>query len=415
MPPPRRSIARFVEQASGSGGTLDPLTDAHLRRSLAVPYACSPALRARWDAADLGPSQERARAAARLLVDARAGEGARRGDGPARRHRHRPAAGLGRWSWRPERQRRRRRGASTSPSGSSTCSPTACSSRSPDGSTTPTTRSAGARPSSRRRCPSGRRPPSPFGCSARWRSTTTASATDAPELHRTRVRELLSLLVVERTVSRDRAIDLLWPDLDPTKGRANLRVTLGHLQRLLEPERSQGAATYFVRGDVQQLQLADVPGLEVDAWAVEAALAGAEAHRRQGDAVGRIEHLRTAVADWRGRPLADLDRVSELDHVARAVEARLIDAALTLGELELVGGASATAAALAEQVAGRRPLPRAGPPPGDRLPPAGPRPAGHGGRRRPPRAACSTSSAPTPTPRPRSSCATPPSGSAPST
>ena len=134
--------------------------------------------------------------------------------------------------------------------------------------------------------------------------------TDAPEMHRTRVRELLCLLVVEGTVSRDRTIDLLWPDLDPTKGRANLRVTLGHLQRLLEPGRSQGGATYFVRGDVQQLQLADVPGLEVDAWAVDAALAGAEADRRHGDAAGRIDHLRIAVAHWRGRPLADLDRVS---------------------------------------------------------------------------------------------------------
>ncbi len=155
--------------------------------------------------------------------------------------------------------------------------------------------------------------------------------TDAPEMHRTRVRELLCLLVVEGTVSRDRAIDLLWPDLDPTKGRANLRVTLGHLQRLLEPGRSQGGATYFVRGDVQQLQLAEVPGLEVDAWAVEAALAGAEADRRRGDAAGRIEHLRIAVAHWRGRPLADLDRVSELDHVARAFEARLVEAAADPG------------------------------------------------------------------------------------
>jgi DNA-binding SARP family transcriptional activator len=173
---------------------------------------------------------------------------------------------------------------------------------------------------------------------------------DAPELHRSRVRELLSLLVVERTVSRDRAIDLLWPDLEPAKGRANLRVTLGHLQRLLEPGRSQRGATYFVRSDVQHLQLAEVPGLEVDAWVVDAALAAAEACRRHGDAAGRIEQLRLAAGRWRGRPLADLDRIGALDHVARAVEARLIDAALTLGELELVGGRSAVAAGLAEQV-----------------------------------------------------------------
>ena len=56
-------VTRFVE-----AGPLDPLTDAHLRRSLAVPYVCSPELRRGWDAADLGPSQQRARAAARLLA-----------------------------------------------------------------------------------------------------------------------------------------------------------------------------------------------------------------------------------------------------------------------------------------------------------------------------------------------------------
>ena len=87
-----------------------------------------------------------------------------------------------------------------------------------------------------------------------------AHPVDTPELHRTRVRELLSVLVVERTVSRDRVIDLLWPDLDPTRGRANLRVTLRHLQRVLEPDRGQGSAPYFLRGDAQQLRLVSVPG-----------------------------------------------------------------------------------------------------------------------------------------------------------
>ena len=342
-------ITRFVEQAAGSGGAFDPLTDAHLRRSLAVPYACSPALRAQWDSAALGPSQERARAAARLLVDARAERVPAEATVPldaivtalplawAVELAARAAAAKAAW------------GADLA---------VRLVDLFPDGVLQQITRRLDDPDDMVRRGAAivsqamPVRPPATVAIRVLGPLAVHHDGlpTDAPELHRTRVRELLSLLVVERTVSRDRAIDLLWPDLDPTKGRANLRVTLGHLQRLLEPGRSQGGATYFVRGDVQQLQLAEVPGLEVDAWAVEAALAGAEAHRRQGDAVGRIEHLRIAVAHWRGRPLADLDRVSELDHVARAVEARLIDAALTLGELELVGGASAIAAALAEQV-----------------------------------------------------------------
>ena len=174
---------------------------------------------------------------------------------------------------------------------------------------------------------------------------------DGPEVSRTRVRELLSLLVVERTVSRDRVVDLLWPELAPERGRANLRVTLRHLQRLVEPDRSQGTAPYFLRGDAQQLHLVAVPGLEVDVWEVEDLLAEAEAARRRGDQAGRIGHLRTAADLWRGRrPLPDLERLADLDHVARHLNARLVEAALTLGELELVGGSVDAAATLADQV-----------------------------------------------------------------
>jgi LuxR family transcriptional regulator, maltose regulon positive regulatory protein len=175
-------------------------------------------------------------------------------------------------------------------------------------------------------------------------------AVDAPEVHRTRVRELLSLLVVERTVSRDRVIDGLWPDLDPSRGRANLRVTLRHLQRVLEPDRAQGSSPYFVRGDTRQLQLADVPGLEVDLWEAEDHLVRAEAARREGDAAGRIDHLRAAAGLWQGRALPDLDRVADLDQASRHLETRLAEAAVTLGELELVGGAARAAATLAERV-----------------------------------------------------------------
>ena len=179
---------------------------------------------------------------------------------------------------------------------------------------------------------------------------------DTPELHRIRVRELLSVLVVERTVTRDRVIDLLWPDLDPTRGRANLRVTLRHLQRVLEPARGQGSSPYFLRGDAQQLRLVSVPGLDVDSWQVEDLLARSEAARRRGDSAGRIDHLRAAVRRWRGgRPLADLERLADLSHVARHFEARLVDAAVTLGEIELVEGAVDAAATLADRVLGADP------------------------------------------------------------
>jgi DNA-binding SARP family transcriptional activator len=178
---------------------------------------------------------------------------------------------------------------------------------------------------------------------------------DAPELRRSRVRQLLALLVAERSMSRERAIDLLWPDLDLDKGRANLRVTLGHLQRILEPDRKPRSAPYFLRVDAEQLRLAEVAGLEVDHWQVDALLTAAADAARRGDQPERIAALRAAVDLWRGRPLADLDPMAEPSHLGPRLEARIVDAAVTLGELELVAGAPGAATLLAERVRDRDP------------------------------------------------------------
>jgi LuxR family transcriptional regulator, maltose regulon positive regulatory protein len=337
------AMARFVDH-----GPLDPFTDAHLRRTPAVPYVCSAELRRRWDAVELGPSQTRALDAARLLLAARAG---------------------------------------SVPAGPPTVAASACTAL-----PFPWTVELSCRVAARAAWGADvavqltdlfgdavaaeldRRLADPDASVRRGaaavlqampaRPATTVSVgvlgplevrrdgrmVDTPELHRIRVRELLSLLVVDRTVSRDRAIDLLWPELDPDRGRANLRVTLRHLRRVLEPDRTSGSAPYLLRGDAHQLRLAPVPGLEVDCWEAQDHLDRAEAARRRGDASSRVDELRSAVARWRGRPLPDLDRMVELDRAARHLESRLLEAAVTLGELELVGGAADAAGRLAERV-----------------------------------------------------------------
>jgi LuxR family transcriptional regulator, maltose regulon positive regulatory protein len=338
-------VARFVDT-----DPLDPLTDAHLRRSLAVPYVCSPELRRRWDAADLGPSQQRARAAARLLLDSRAGTVP---SGPpdvlpsvctalplawsVELAARAAAAGA---PWGPELAVRL-----TDLLGEGVTGEITRRLEDPDR----TVRRGAA--AVLHALPA--RPPATVGIRVLGPLEVhhDGRPVDTPEMHRSRVRELLSVLVVERTVSRDRVIDLLWPDLDPIRGRANLRVTLRHLQRVLEPSRGQGSSPYFLRGDAQHLRLVAVPGLDVDSWQAEDLLARSEAARRQGDSSARIEHLRAAVGRWRGgRAFADLERLADLDHVARHLDARLVDAAVTLGELELVGGAVDAAATLADRV-----------------------------------------------------------------
>jgi DNA-binding SARP family transcriptional activator len=337
------AVARFVDQ-----GPPDPFTEAHLRRTPAVPYACSAELRRRWDAADLGPSQARAREAARLLLAARSGSV------PAAPPEVATSACTALpFPWTVELACRV---AAKAPWGADLvvqltdlfgqevaaeldrrlADPDPAVRRGADA----VVRALPARPAGAVR----------IGVLGPLEVRRDGRPVDPPELHRIRVRELLSLLVVDRTVSRDRAIDLLWPELDPERGRPNLRVTLRHLQRVLEPDRASGAAPYFVRGDARQLRLAPVPGLEVDCWEAEGHLDRAEEARRRGDAGARVDELRAAVAQWRGRPLPDLDRLTDLDRAARHLEARLVDAAVTLGELELVGGAADAAATLAERV-----------------------------------------------------------------
>jgi DNA-binding SARP family transcriptional activator len=340
-----------------AAGPPDRVTDMHLRRALAVPYVCSVDLRRAWDEADLGPSQRRARTAARLLVDARMGQVPTRPDVPL------PAvcAALP-LPWSVELAVR---AAAKAPWGVDLA--ILLTDLLGEGVPREVARLGGGDTAARpggggdaalrrgaaavlRALPSRPAAAVRIGVLGPLEVRLDDAVCDEPEIHRTRVRELLSLLAAERTVSRDRVVDVLWPELDPGRGRANLRVTLRHLQRVLEPDRGQGSAPYFLRGDTQQLVLADVPGLAVDLWEAEDRLARAEAARRAGDAAGRIEQLRAAAALWRGRPLADLDRVAEAEHLSRHLEARLADAAVTLGELELVGGAADAAATLAARV-----------------------------------------------------------------
>lgn len=342
-------VGRIVDAAP-----LDPFTDAYLRRSLAVPYICSDQLRARWDGEELGPSHERARLVARALLDARSGRVP--ANAPASFDTIAAALPL---PWSLELAARATGAdAAWGPSlalrlvdrfGEATAAPLAHLA----GHRDPRLREGARR--TLRAVPV--RPPGPVeirvvGPLEVWRN---GELVDVPELRRERVRELLSLLVAERRVTRERVVDVLWPALDLARGRANLRVTLGHLQRVLEPARPYRSAPYFLRVDVDQLRLAEVAGLDVDAWQVDQLLDSAAAAARRGDHGERLALLRAVVSRWRGRPLPDLDRMAASSHLGPRLEARIVEAAVTLGELELVAGASDAATLLADRVRDRDP------------------------------------------------------------
>ncbi|MCU0490080.1 MAG: HEAT repeat domain-containing protein [Chloroflexaceae bacterium] len=63
-----------------------------------------------------------------------------------------------------------------------------------------------------------------------------------------KARQLLQFFLVERgrMIARDRIMDVLWPGLETESASNNLRVTLSRLTRALEPERPEGAPTYYI-------------------------------------------------------------------------------------------------------------------------------------------------------------------------
>ncbi|HKE74637.1 MAG TPA: BTAD domain-containing putative transcriptional regulator [Acidimicrobiales bacterium] len=326
----------------------DPLADALLRRSPAIGYVCSPTLAVRWDGQALGPSQRRACAVAQALVTARAGRV------PAREPAPPPTVATALpLPWAVELAVRA--AAAGTPWGAPLVGD--LHERFGDPVASELMRWAGHGDDRARAAAAelwGTLPvAAPAAVEIRvlgelevWRDGRPVGGA---ELRRARVRELLTVLVVERALTRDRAMDLLWPGLDVERARGNLRVTLSHLRRLLEPGRPAGDPAYFVRADSEHVRLPEVAGLTVDLWEAQRCLADADAARRAGDVGARADRLGAATARWRGRPLPDLDRVADLATVGHQVTATLVDAVLERGELDLIAGSARRAAACADR------------------------------------------------------------------
>ncbi|HEY8546440.1 MAG TPA: BTAD domain-containing putative transcriptional regulator, partial [Acidimicrobiales bacterium] len=160
--------------------------------------------------------------------------------------------------------------------------------------------------------------------------------TSRPEWGRERVRSLLCWLVARRRVTRTETEAALWPEFDAATAGANLRTTLGYLQRVLEPGRAAGDAPFHVRADGDALLLAE-EAVTVDAWEFERLLdeaADAEAAGAPSVALAAYER---AVALWRGDYLVDVydDWAGpERDRL----RARYLAGAVRAGELQLAAG-----------------------------------------------------------------------------
>ena len=329
------TAARLVAQVVATHAD-SPILDQHLRRFLPLVYVLDPSVRARWDDAPMGPTHEHARRASRCLIDLRTGH-ARRGppldpgkvftafplpwaiELAALLHGGRQADGLALAGWlvdqvpEPARAELRHFAGSGAP-----CGPAAADllARLPATPTRPLEIAV-------------------LGpLQVAFGGVPAAPAT----LRRTRVRTLLTLLVVHRTLSRERATDLLWPDLSARDGARNLRVTLTYLRQLLEPGRPTGEASYHLRADGTTIALHPSDHLVVDLWELRRLRRDTERHRGEGDPGRTIALLGAATAWWRGEPLADLAGIIGHEHEIEHVRVMQLESLLELGELRLVRG-----------------------------------------------------------------------------
>jgi DNA-binding SARP family transcriptional activator/tetratricopeptide (TPR) repeat protein len=151
-----------------------------------------------------------------------------------------------------------------------------------------------------------------------------------------RQRALLAMLLfhANERVTTDRLVDALWPDVPPKSYASNLHTYVSRLRDRL------GAAIDHA-GPGYRLHVADT---DLDLLMFRAARNRGRAAITAGDPHAAAGHLRTALAQWRDRPLADLTLPALDAEVARLETERLtvfedcVDAELAAGRhAELVG------------------------------------------------------------------------------
>jgi DNA-binding SARP family transcriptional activator len=144
---------------------------------------------------------------------------------------------------------------------------------------------------------------------------------------------------------------LLWPDLEPANAARNMRVTLTHLRRLLEPDRTGGDASFHLRTDGDTIRLVRSDALAVDLWTMNRLDRAARDARLRGDIDRAVTLLEEAVGLWVGEPLPDLRDLCDPLGLAAIERTRAMHVAhlLELGELHLVADDAVAALTVAER------------------------------------------------------------------
>lgn len=124
--------------------------------------------------------------------------------------------------------------------------------------------------------------------------------------NRTKVRALLVYLALQggQPVSRERLIDVLWPDFEYKEALHNLNTTVYHLRHSLEPNLKKASESAYIGYQSGQYYLIEAQQHWLDVHAFEGDIRRA---RQEKELPAKIDAYRTAIALYRGDYLADLD------------------------------------------------------------------------------------------------------------
>ncbi|MHB9752986.1 AAA family ATPase [Streptomyces sp. BYX5S] len=177
-----------------------------------------------------------------------------------------------------------------------------------------------------------------------FRATRDGGPEPAERWPRPSARTLVKLLAVTpgHRLHREQAMDICWPDADPSSATGSLRVALHAARHALEPELAPRAASSYLTSDGGMLHL-DPATVWIDADAAETAAQTALAG-------GGAAELAAALALFTGELLPE-DRYAAWAEERRGRLALLRERLLLgLARAHLAQGAAAEAAAAAEQV-----------------------------------------------------------------
>jgi len=170
-------------------------------------------------------------------------------------------------------------------------------------------------------------------------------------------RTLLALLLLRAgdVVSSDELIEALWRGGAPGKAANTLQVHVSRLRRLLEPGRTARAPTSVLATRGPGYALA-VERDELDLERFERLLAEGRDELAAGDAAAAAAALRSALALWRGSPLADLALEPFAQAEIRRLEELRLEALEQRVEADLALGRHAELVAELEGLVAEHPL-----------------------------------------------------------